>query len=58
MKPGNEYKTGFITPHGQYAYLRMGQGLISALHIYSQFSDIVFGHLSKTAAVSAHLFLI
>ena len=32
MKPGDEYKTGFVTPHGQYAYLRMGQGLIGAPH--------------------------
>ncbi len=24
MKSGDEYKTGFVTPHGQYAYLRMG----------------------------------
>ena len=24
MKRGDEYKTGFVTPHGQYVYLRMG----------------------------------
>ena len=48
MKSGDEYKTGFVTLHGQYAYLRMGQGLIGAPHTYSQFSDMVFGHLPKT----------
>lgn len=58
MKPGDEYKTGFVTPHGQYAYLRMGQGLIGALHTYSQFSDMVFGHLPKTSTATAQSTLI
>ncbi len=58
MKPGDEYKTGFVTPHGQYAYLRMSQGLIGAPHIYSQSSDMVFGHLPKTATVPAQQSLI
>lgn len=35
IKPGDEYKTGFVTPHGQYTYLRMGQGLVDAPHTYS-----------------------
>lgn len=58
ITPGNEYKTGFVTPHGQYAYLRMCQGLIGALHKYSQFSDMVFSHLLKTTTVSAQSSLI
>lgn len=58
MKPGDEYKTGFVTSHGQYAYLRMGQGLIDALHTYSQLSEIVFGHFPKTATVPAQSSLI
>ena len=58
MKPGNEYKTGFVTPHSQYAYLWMGQRLIGASHIYSQSSDIVFGHLPKINTVSAQPSLI
>lgn len=48
MKPGDEYKTSFVIPHRQYAYLWMSQGLVGAPHTYSQFSDMVFGHLPKT----------
>ena len=58
MKLGDEYKTGFVTIHSQYAYLRMGQGLIGTLHTYSQFSDMVFGHLSKTQETPAQSTLI
>ena len=58
MKPGDEYKTGFVIPHGQYAYLRMSQGLIGALYTYSQFNDIVFGHLLKTQAPPAQSTLV
>ena len=58
MKLGDEYKTGFVTPHGQYSYLRMGQDLIGAPHTYSQFSDMVFGHLPKTSGASAKSTLI
>ncbi len=58
MKPEDEYKTGFVAPHGQYAYLRMGQGLVGAPHTYSQFSDMVFGHLAKTQATPAQSSLI
>ena len=58
MKPGDKYKTVFVTPHGQYAHLQMGQGLISALHTYSQFSDKVFGHLPKMDIIPAQLSLI
>lgn len=53
IKPGDEYKTGIITPNGQYIYLRMGQGLKGACATYSQFGDIVFGPLPKTAAQEA-----
>ncbi len=53
MKPGDEYKTGFVTLHGQYTYLGMGQGLVGAPNTYSQFSNIVFGHLPKTQATPA-----
>ena len=35
MKPGDEYKTDFVTPHSQYAYLQISQGLIGALYTYS-----------------------
>lgn len=40
-------KTRFITPNGQWVYLRMGQGLKSTAHTYSQFIDTVFGPLPK-----------
>ncbi len=36
----------------------MGQGLVDAPHTYSQFSDMVFGHLSKTQATLAQSSLI
>ena len=58
MKPRNEYKTGFVTPHGQYAYLRISQGLIGAPYTYSQFRDMVFGHLLKTQAAPAQSTLV
>ncbi len=58
MKPGDEYKTGFVTSHGPYAYLRMGQGLVAAPHTYSQFSDMVFEHLPKTQATPTQSSLI
>lgn len=48
IKAGDEYKAGFVTPHGQYIYLRMGQGLKGACATYSQFGDLVFGPLPKT----------
>ena len=54
MKPGNKYKTGFVTPHGQYAYLQIGQEFIGAPHTYFQFNDIVFGHLPKISTVLAN----
>ena len=49
IKPGDEYKAAFVTPHGQYLYLRMGQGLIGAPHTYAQFTDLVFGPLPKSS---------
>lgn len=53
VKRGDEYKTGFVTPHRQYIYLRMGQGLAGACAAYAQFTDLVFGPLPKTEAVPA-----
>lgn len=53
MKPGDEYKTGVVSPHGHYCYLRMGQGLKGASHTYAQFGDLTFGHLPKTEIVPA-----
>ena len=58
MKPRDEYKTGFVTPHGQYAYLQIGQGLIGAPHTYSHVSDMVFRHLPKITTVPAQSSLI
>lgn len=58
MKPGDEYKTSFVTPHGQYAYLRMGQHLMSVPHTYFQFNDMVFGYLPNTTIVLAQPSLI
>src|SRR5437762_9342352 len=48
IRPGDEYKAGFVTPHGQYLYLRMGQGLKGGAHTYAQFTDLVFGPLPKS----------
>ena len=53
MKLRDEYKTGFVTPNGQYAYLWMCQSLVDAPNTYSQFSDIVFGYLPKTQATAS-----
>lgn len=47
MKLKNEYKTCFVTFHSEYIYLQMNQGLKGAFLHYLQFSDILFGHLSK-----------
>ena len=41
INAGDEYKTGLVTPHGQYIYRRMGQGLKGACATYSQFGDMV-----------------
>lgn len=54
MKAGDEYKTGIVTPHGQYFYLRMGMRLKGASHTYAQFTDLVFGPLPATAEEEAH----
>lgn len=48
MKTEHINRTGFITPNGQWVYLRMGQGLKGAAHTYSQFTDLVFGPLPKS----------
>ena len=45
MKQRDRNKTDFLTPNGQWMYLRMGQGLKEAPHIYAQFSNLVFGPL-------------
>lgn len=47
MKAEDCSKMGFITPNGQWVYLRLGQGLKGAAHTYSQFTDTVFGPLPK-----------
>ena len=49
MKSSDCNKTGFITPNGQWVYLRMGQGLKGGPHTYAQFSDLTFGPLPKNA---------
>ena len=51
IKPGDEHKAAFITPHGLYLYLRMGQGLKGAPHTYSQFTDLVFGPLPRMETI-------
>lgn len=51
MKESNCNKTGFLTPNGQWIYLRMGQGLTGFASTYSRFSDIVFGPLPPTNEV-------
>ena len=37
------YKTAFSSILGQFAYLRMGQGLTGAPHMYAQLKDLVMG---------------
>ena len=44
-KKEDQNKTGFLTPNGQWVYIRMGQGLKGAPHTYAQFTDLVFGPL-------------
>jgi len=53
VRPGDEHKCAIVTPHGQYLYLRMGQGLKGAAATYTQFGDLVFGPLPKTEEVPA-----
>ncbi|MCJ1467869.1 hypothetical protein MMC07_006494 [Pseudocyphellaria aurata] len=52
MKSGHEYKTGVVTPHGHYAYLRMGMGLVGASQTYVRLGDLTFGHLPATESVT------
>jgi hypothetical protein len=47
LRKGDEMKTGFITPDGQYCYTVMGQGLKTACNTYSRFRDICFGHIPE-----------
>jgi hypothetical protein len=47
LRRGDEMKTGFITPDGQYCYTVMGQGLRTACNTYSRFRDICFGHIPE-----------
>jgi hypothetical protein len=42
---GDEGKTGYLTPDGQYCYMVMGQGLKTAVNMYSRFRDITFGSI-------------
>lgn len=58
MKKGHEYKAGIVTPHGQYLYLRMGQGLKGAAHTYAQYTDLTFGPLPATKDEKAYETLI
>ena len=41
------FKTAFSTVLGQFAYLRMGQGLSGAPHTYAQLKDLATGHIPK-----------
>jgi hypothetical protein len=53
VRPGDEHKCAIVTPHGQYLYLRMEQGLKGAAATYTQFGDLVFEPLPKTDEVPA-----
>ena len=48
MKKEHKNKMGIVTPHGQYYYLQMGQGLKRRSHTFSQFSNLVFGPIPKS----------
>jgi len=41
------YKTAFSSILGQFAYLRMGQGLTGAPHTYAQLKDLVMGAIPE-----------
>jgi len=41
------FKTAFSTVLGQFAYLRMGQGLSGAPHTYAQLKDLAMGHIPE-----------
>jgi len=41
------YKTAFSSILGQFAYLRMGQGLTGAPHTYAQLKDLVMGPIPE-----------
>lgn len=45
LRPGDELKTGFICPEGQFAYRQMGIGLKNGCHTDARFRQIVFGHI-------------
>lgn len=47
LRAGDELKTGFICPEGQFAYRRMGMGLKNGTHTYARFRQIVFGHIPE-----------
>ena len=55
MRKEHKYKTGIVTPHSQYCYLQMRQGLKERLHTFLQFSDLVFGPISKGTNFEAQL---
>ena len=44
------FKTAFSTVLGQFAYLRMGQGLSGAPHTYAQLKDLAMGHIPEPQA--------
>lgn len=58
MKTEEEYRTGFVSLHSQYAYFWMSQSLIGTPHTHFQFSNIVFGYFSKTQGAPAQSTLI
>jgi len=47
MYQPHAYKTAFSSVLGQFAYLRMGQGLTGAPHTYAQLKDLVMGPIPE-----------
>jgi len=47
LRKGDELKTGFTCPYGQFCYRRMGQGLKNAFATFSRLRDIMCGPLPE-----------
>jgi len=47
LRKGDELKTGFTCPYGQFCYKRMGQGLKNAFATFSRLRDIMCGPLPQ-----------